>query len=355
MKFSSEKLSAEKLSTELPLYEEIRRDLQTRIENGELREGDRIVPEIDLAKQLGVSRSTARKALQCLTDDGFISRTAGRGSFVLPRRMREGHPGGRVLELAVCSAEVSNACGELARGFLGETLTAGCAAVAWPWNVHAPAWPRGASGCALWAVGKRDAADAYITDAQAAGLPLVLIDDADTKATCDHVRFDQEGVAMALVEALVAMKHRSIALVTGPLAPQVLEARVAGFRAAMRAAGLETPPDMQVSGALGHAEDLQRSLLGLLGRRERATALVCIHEGLSPWLLEAVLRLGYNPGRDLELGLVVDAPVKAQATCVQLDLAAAGRAAAKMILRRLEEPGLPVQEATVGHVLLPRC
>lgn len=347
------KLSTENLSTELPLYEEIRRGLQARIEAGDLREGDRIVPEIELAKQLGVSRSTARKALQCLTDDGFISRTAGRGSFVLPRRMREGMPGGRILELAICSAEHSAVGSELARGFLGETLAAGCAAVAWPWNAAAQAWPRGASGCALWAAGQQDIAQAYINDANNAGLPIAVIDPGTAHGTCDRIGFDQEGVAMALVEALTAMKHQSIALVTGPLPAHVLEGRVAGFRAAMRAAGLQTPPELQIAGALGHAEELQRSLLGLLGRRERATALICIHEGLSPWILEAVLRLGYTPGRDIELGLVVDAPLKAQATCVQLDMAAAGRAAAKMLLRRLEEPTLAPQEATVGHVLLP--
>lgn len=346
------KLSPEKLSTELPLYEEIRRNLQARIETGELREGDRIVPEIELAKQLGVSRSTARKALQCLTDDGFISRTAGRGSFVLPRRVREGMPGGRVLELAVCSAEVNGAGSELARGFLMETLAAGCAAIAWPWNGQAQTWPRGASGCALWAAGNRDLAQVYYADAQSAGLPLALIDSANAYPGCDAVNFDQEGVAMALVESLVALKHQSIALVTGPMPNHVLDARVAGFRAAMRAAGLDTSPELQITGMLGHAEELQRSLLGLFARRERATALVCVHEGLSPWIVEAILRLGYTPGRDLDLGLVVDAPIKVNATCAQVDMVAAGRAAARMLLRRIEEPGLTPQEVTVGHILL---
>ena len=353
MKLSAEKLSTEKLSTELPLYEEIRRDLQARIESGELREGDRIVPEIDLAKQLGVSRSTARKALQCLTDDGYISRTAGRGSFVLPRRVREGLPGGRVLELVLCAREMSRAGGELARGFVGEALAEGCAALAWPWSGQSATWPRGASGCALWSAGDQEAGRQYVTDAQGAGVPLALVGGDEVTTPCDRVRFDQEGVAMALVEALVGEKHREIALVTGPLPAAVLNARVAGFRAAMRAAGLDTPADLHITGALGHAEELQRNLLGLFGRRERATALVCVHEGLSPWLVEAVLRLGYTPGRDITLGLVVDAPIKANATCAQLDMAAAGRAAAKMLLRRIEDPNLAPQETTVGHVLLP--
>lgn len=78
-----------KLTSELPLYESIKRGLQARIESGELPEGARILPEIELAHQSGVSRSTARKALQALEMEGYLSRTAGRGSFVKPRHRGE--------------------------------------------------------------------------------------------------------------------------------------------------------------------------------------------------------------------------------------------------------------------------
>lgn len=337
------------LSTELPLYESIRRELQARIENGELQEGDRIVPEIDLAKQLGVSRSTARKALQCLTDDGFISRTAGRGSFVLPRNHRGRMPGSRVLELAVCASDIDGPGSELARGFLCEALGAGCAAIAWPWQGTGETWPHGASGCAVWGSGEGQAA--YIGAANRAGTPIVVIDDPSAKPNYDRVQFDHEGLACALAAELALKGHRSVAVLAESNARPGAAARLAAFRNALADAGVSVPDDLVINEPSNERGDVQLDLLGILGRRERPTALACLHETFSPWVLRAVQELGYTVGKDIELALAIDANEPAPACItVQLDAAQAGREAAKMLLRRLESPQLAPQSATVGYV-----
>lgn len=340
-----------KLSTELPLYEEIRRDLQSKIDAGELREGDRIVPEIDLAKQLGVSRSTARKALQCLTDAGYISRTAGRGSFVLPRRNREGLAGSLALELAIASPSANGPGGELARGFVHESITTGYAATIWPWNENGDGFPHVGTGAAIWAGTDTQPVTAMLHAARQKGCITVLIDGEGLPAACDRVAFDHTGIAMGVTEALIAAGHRRIALVTGPLPAPVLNARIEGFRAAMRAAGIELLPNLQIKGTLGHAEALQQDLLGLFAQRDRATALVSIAEPLAPWIIEAVQRLGYVPGRDLTLALVTDTPTDTNAICARLDYTAAGRAAARMLARRMNDGIAPPQTTTIGHLL----
>ncbi len=61
--------------------------LQMKIIFGEWPEGYRIPTEMELCEQYGVSRVTIRRALDGLVrQGGYISRTRGRGSFVLFKR-----------------------------------------------------------------------------------------------------------------------------------------------------------------------------------------------------------------------------------------------------------------------------
>jgi DNA-binding GntR family transcriptional regulator len=60
--------------------------LQMKIIFGEWPEGYRIPTEMELCEQYNVSRVTIRRALDGLVTQGYISRTRGRGSFVLFKR-----------------------------------------------------------------------------------------------------------------------------------------------------------------------------------------------------------------------------------------------------------------------------
>lgn len=56
--------------------------LKDSIEQGELKAGDRLEGEVELAQQLAVSRGTVRRALEELAAWGYIRTEKGRGSFV---------------------------------------------------------------------------------------------------------------------------------------------------------------------------------------------------------------------------------------------------------------------------------
>ncbi|MDE3229632.1 MAG: FadR family transcriptional regulator, partial [Chloroflexota bacterium] len=56
--------------------------IQQRIERGELRSGDRLPAERELAAQLGVSRTVLREALHTLAAYGLVDLQHGRGVFV---------------------------------------------------------------------------------------------------------------------------------------------------------------------------------------------------------------------------------------------------------------------------------
>ncbi|MFF3495509.1 FadR/GntR family transcriptional regulator [Streptomyces sp. NPDC002795] len=62
--------------------------LTQEIESGRLTEGDKLPTEVELVKQLGVSRTVIREAVSRLRNAGLVEPRQGRGVFVLPRRIR---------------------------------------------------------------------------------------------------------------------------------------------------------------------------------------------------------------------------------------------------------------------------
>jgi len=65
-----------------PIYFNIQREIQKRIETGEWVPGDRIPAERKLAAELGVSLGTMRKAILNLVAEGFLYRVQGKGTIV---------------------------------------------------------------------------------------------------------------------------------------------------------------------------------------------------------------------------------------------------------------------------------
>ena len=63
-------------------YEIIFNSIKNKIENGLLKENDRLPNEEEIAAEYGVSRITANKALNLLQKENLIRRVRGRGNFV---------------------------------------------------------------------------------------------------------------------------------------------------------------------------------------------------------------------------------------------------------------------------------
>lgn len=73
----------------VPLYRQLYCHLRNAIENGHYQVGSRLPSERQLAAEYGISRLTARKALQLLHLHGYVEPKQGKGSFVVrihPRR-----------------------------------------------------------------------------------------------------------------------------------------------------------------------------------------------------------------------------------------------------------------------------
>lgn len=78
----------EKLQKELPgarparLHEDIVRQFQSSIRQGELRHGDRLPSERNLAERFKVSRSSVREAIRSLELQGLVVSRRGSGTFI---------------------------------------------------------------------------------------------------------------------------------------------------------------------------------------------------------------------------------------------------------------------------------
>jgi len=66
----------------IPLYYQLAELIEDRIAAGDLRPGDRLPSERDLATQAGISRMTARQALTWLAERGAVEIRHGVGTFV---------------------------------------------------------------------------------------------------------------------------------------------------------------------------------------------------------------------------------------------------------------------------------
>ncbi len=63
--------------------EQVAGQIEKRILDGELRSGDRLPPERDLAEQFQVSRTAVREAMKMLAQKGLVDMRPGRGTIII--------------------------------------------------------------------------------------------------------------------------------------------------------------------------------------------------------------------------------------------------------------------------------
>src|SRR5256886_782226 len=72
----------------VPLYYQLAQNMETAIRSGRLSSGSHLENEIELARQLRVSRPTVRRAIALLANRGLVIRRHGIGTLVVPVRVR---------------------------------------------------------------------------------------------------------------------------------------------------------------------------------------------------------------------------------------------------------------------------
>jgi GntR family transcriptional regulator len=73
----------------LPLHVQVKQALTDRMVGRTWKPGDLVPGDLELCRQLGVSRTTIRQALTELAHEGWVVRERGRGTFVAPPKLTE--------------------------------------------------------------------------------------------------------------------------------------------------------------------------------------------------------------------------------------------------------------------------
>jgi DNA-binding LacI/PurR family transcriptional regulator len=66
----------------IPMYLQLLNQIREQIVSGKWEPGRQLPTEAELASELNISRVTVRQALQAAVDEGLVTRTAGKGTFV---------------------------------------------------------------------------------------------------------------------------------------------------------------------------------------------------------------------------------------------------------------------------------
>ena len=186
---------------------------------------------------------------------------------------------------------------------------------------------------------------------RSAGLPIVLVD-STALPELDWVAVDDEGGARSAAEHLIALGHRSF-VVIGVERPQPLAAmdpggvmsrRLAGYRAALAAAGIELPDERVLTGPAS----IEGGMLAF--RRAwsddlRPTAVLVMSDAMAIGAMRAARDLGLRvPGDvsvvgfdDIDLAPYVEPPL----TTVHQPIRQKGEEAVRRLLAVIERDGEP--------------
>lgn len=85
-----------------PLYKQLEEILRGEIESGERAAGTRIPTENELSEQYNVSRVTVRKSLAGLSEQGYLERKSGKGTFVAEKKLQRGLSTGAISFTEMC-------------------------------------------------------------------------------------------------------------------------------------------------------------------------------------------------------------------------------------------------------------
>jgi DNA-binding LacI/PurR family transcriptional regulator len=189
------------------------------------------------------------------------------------------------------------------------------------------------------------------------GIPIVVIDRRTTHAPLDCVLSDNLGGAQLAVEHLIALGHRQIGHVGGPIQVTSGRERLEGYRLAMERAGLTVEPGWIRIGDHKYEGGYQNTV-ALLDDHPELTALFIENNMMSLGALTALHdqrvaipnHLSIVGFDDLPWYSVLNPPltVIAQAT------SAIGSRAASLLLERIERPSLPARTDVLPTTLIVR-
>ncbi|SDM43597.1 LacI family DNA-binding transcriptional regulator [Ensifer sp. YR511] len=181
-------------------------------------------------------------------------------------------------------------------------------------------------------------------------LPVVIALEMIEGSGFPHVQIDNVAAAEAAVDHLIALGHRRIAHIAGPLPEVMALHRRDGYRAAMKAAGLAVPEGYEVRGdyLLESGEACASDLFAL---PEPPTAIFAANDEMAYGAIHALRRLGRDVPGDVSVvgfdDLYLSKAFYPPLTTVSQPRADIGRTAMSQLLNVLSDGDVAAEPAIV--------
>ena len=274
--------------------------------------GDRLPPERELSEHYQVDRTTVRRALDDLSQEGFVIRHQGRGTFVRRKSNAEANaaqvstvafsvPGIDIpihrRYIAAVEKEVSRRGGSLfiCNAQLDTTQEHR--------NLERLA-KQDISSVIITPFGDDSMKDNYVRLVQSlldAGKRVVMIDQYVPGLDVPVVMSDRQRIGYLATEHLIMLGHRNIAYATSGRYDTAGTACLAGYRQALDDYGIEFRPGLVIERPLAFsARPVKEAVTEILKANPRAfTAIATEHFSMSYGIVKALEELGLKADRDI--------------------------------------------------------
>jgi LacI family transcriptional regulator len=200
-----------------------------------------------------------------------------------------------------------------------------------------------------------DATAAIRTAAE--NFPVIVVDPGRGMTDCDTITIANFDGARAMVRHLLALGHRRIATVTGPLRNADAQQRLAGYRAALTEAGIALDPELEIEGDFTEPSGFE-AVAALLALDPRPTAAFFANDYMAIGALAALAQAGVRIPADLAIGGFDDIAmahyINPALTTVHVDLISLGAGAVRRLLEVKDGLGHDAWHAVVPATLVVR-
>lgn len=186
--------------------------------------------------------------------------------------------------------------------------------------------------------------------------PLVVVERALPGHLTDLVRVDNTAGARLAVEHLLSLGHRHIACLAGPARFEVSRARVAGWRQALAAAGIEPDPAWLQEGDFGTADG--HRLAHRLLARGGISAMFASNDLFALGALRAAAERGVHVPGALSVigfdGIDLGQFLHPALSSVGYPIRQLGERAASVLIERIQHPDARAREVVLAPQLILR-
>ena len=333
------------------MYQQVREYILQKIRDNAFPPGESITPERDLCKELNVSRSTVRLAIQDLVQKGYLYRVQGNGTFVFSKDQFSGKKERKIgVILDYCDRELEARmlsgieAGLAGRGYSLSYRSSGNDYKKEAENIQ---YFKNEGVMGLIILPAEDQRNSTtIADLQGEGFPFVLIDHRLQNLHTDCVMSDNIAGGYLATEYLIGLGHERIAFIKNRFtSTSSIEDRITGYRKAMDEYDLEIPEHAIFSYDSNQDETAIYQQLHDYIAAHKPTAVVALHDYVALHILKMGKRHGLGVPEDLSVigfdNLRFTKHLETALTTVAQFPVEIGQQAAGLLLSKLESAAEP--------------